>query len=80
MYIGPDSSSGKAFPLGVVGRGFESRPGRTKGVENGTSSSLADARIKRVVLGKYLNGNLLCRKIAHELMLSMSYKIISDVK
>ena len=34
----------------AIGRGFESRPRHTKGVKNGTSSSLADARIKMVVL------------------------------
>ena len=31
---------------------FDSRPHHNKGVKNGTSSSLADARIKGVVLGR----------------------------
>ena len=53
-----------------------SRPGRAipKVLKNGTSSSLADAHIKRVVLGKKSKvsiRHLLCRKIAHELMLSV---------
>ena len=38
--------------FGAGGGGFESRPHHTKGVKNGTSSSLADARIKGVVLGR----------------------------
>ena len=37
---------------GAVGRGFAPQSRHTKGVKNGTSSSLADARIKRVVLGR----------------------------
>ena len=49
---GPDSSVGRASAFGAVGRGFESRPHHTKGVKNGNSSSLADARIKWVVLGR----------------------------
>ena len=48
----PDSSVGRASAFGAGGRGFESRPHHTKGVKNGTSSSLADARIKGVVLGR----------------------------
>ena len=36
----------------VVGGGFESLPRHTKDVKNITSSSLAEARIKRVVTGK----------------------------
>ena len=32
--------------------GSKSRPHHTKGVKNGTSSSLADARVKGVVLGR----------------------------
>ena len=47
-----DSSVGRASPLGAGGRGFETRPHHTKGVKNGTSSSLADARIKEAVLGR----------------------------
>ena len=45
-------SVGRAFAFGMGGRGFESRPHHTKGVKNGTSSSLADARIKGIVLGR----------------------------
>ena len=37
----------RASASGVVGRGFVPRPRHTKGVRNGTSSSLADARIKK---------------------------------
>ena len=33
--------------------GFDPRPRHTKGVKNGTGSSLADARNKRVVPGRY---------------------------
>ena len=40
---------------GAVGRGFTPRPRHTKGGKNGTSSSLADARNIRVVLGRYKN-------------------------
>ena len=48
-----DSSVGRASAFGAGGRGFEfPRPHHTKGVKNGTSSSLADARIKGVVLGR----------------------------
>ena len=48
-----DSSVGRASAFGAGGRGFLiPRPHHTKGVKNGTSSSLADARIKRVVLGR----------------------------
>ena len=56
----PNSSVGRASAFGAGGRRFESWPHYTKGVKNGTSSSLADARIKWVVLvrkstaGKYL--------------------------
>ena len=35
------------------GRRFDPRPRHTKGVKNGTGSSLADARNKRVVPGRY---------------------------
>ena len=44
----PHSLVERASASGAVGRG----PRHTKGVKNGTSSSLADARIKRVVLGR----------------------------
>ena len=76
-FNGLDSSAGRASDFEAGGRGFESH-GRTiyhKCKKNGTSSSLAGARIKRVVLGrqskagKYLLKNLLCRRIARELML-----------
>ena len=43
----PDSSVGRASAFGAGGRGFESWPHHTKGVKNSTSSSLADACIKR---------------------------------
>ena len=42
----------RASASGVVGCGFALRLRHTKGVKNGTSSSLADAGIKRVVLGR----------------------------
>ena len=48
----PESSVGRTSAFGVGGCGFESRSHHTKGVKNGTSSSLADARIKWVVLGR----------------------------
>ena len=38
---------------GAVGRGFAPRPRHTKGDKNGTGDSLADARNKRVVPGRY---------------------------
>ena len=41
-----DSSVGRVSAFGAGGRGFIFRPHHTKGVKNGTSSSLADARIK----------------------------------
>ena len=44
-----DSSVGRASAFGGGGCGFESY---TKGVKNGTSSSLAGACIKGVVLGR----------------------------
>ena len=50
--MGPDSSVGRASAFGAGGRGFESRPRYTKGVKNGTSSSLDDTRLKGVVLGR----------------------------
>ena len=48
---GPDSLVVRASASGAVDRGFAPRSRHTKGIKNGTSSSLADARIKRVVLG-----------------------------
>ena len=48
----PDSSVCRASAFGVGGRGFESWRHHTKGVKNGTSSSLADAPIKGIVLGR----------------------------
>ena len=42
----------RASASGAVGRGFAPRSPHTKGVKNGTSSSLADVHIKRVVLGR----------------------------
>ena len=49
----PDSSVGRAAAFGAdccgSGCGLESWPHHTKGVKNGTSSSLTDARIKGVV-------------------------------
>ena len=44
-----DSSVGRASAFIAVGRGLESRSHQTKGVKDGTSSSLADARIKKVL-------------------------------
>ena len=52
---GPDSLVVRASASGSEGRGFEPRPRHTKGVKNGTGSSLADACNKRVVLGRYKN-------------------------
>ena len=52
---GPDSLVVRASVSGSVDRGFAPRPRHTKGVKNGTGSSLADARNKRVVLGRYKN-------------------------
>ena len=45
-------ASGSLVVRASVGRGFAPRSRHTKGVKNGTSSSLADVRIKRVVLGR----------------------------
>ena len=42
-----NSSVGRASAFGMGGCGFESGTHHTKGVKNGSSSSLADARIKR---------------------------------
>ena len=47
-----DSLVGRGSAFGAGGCGFESRPHHTQGVKNGTSSSLADVRIKWVVLGR----------------------------
>ena len=52
LYTGPDSLVVRASASGAAGRGFAPRSRQTKGVKNGTGSSLADARIKRVVLGR----------------------------
>ena len=52
MVYRPDSSVGRASTFWAGGHGFESGPHYTKGVKNGTSSSLADAHIKGVVLGR----------------------------
>ena len=54
-FTGPDSLVVRASASGSEGRGFAPRPRHTKGVKNGTGSSLADARNKRVVLGRYKN-------------------------
>ena len=43
----------RASALGAVGRGFTPRPRHTEGNKNGTGSSLAEARNKRVVPGRY---------------------------
>ena len=43
----------RASASGAVGHGFAPRPWHTKGGKNGTGSSLADARNKRVVPGRY---------------------------
>ena len=48
----PDNSVGRVSTFGAGGRGFKFRPHHTKGLKIGTSSSLADARIKGVVLGR----------------------------
>ena len=52
LFTGPDSLVVRASASGAVGRGFAPRSRHTKAVKNGTSSPLADARIKRVVLGR----------------------------
>ena len=52
LFSSPDSLVVRASASGAVGRGFAPRSRHTKGVKNGTSSSLADVRIKRVVLGR----------------------------
>ena len=52
-FTGPDSLVDRASNLGAVGRGFVPQPRHTKGLKNGTGSSLADACNKRVVLERY---------------------------
>ena len=52
LRTGPDSLVVRASASGAVGRGFAPRSRHTKGVKNGTSSSHADVRLKRVVLGR----------------------------
>ena len=47
-----DSLVVRASTSGAVGRGFAPRPCHTKGGKNGTGSSLADTRNKRVVPGR----------------------------
>ena len=49
----PDSLVVTASASAAVGRGFAPGPRHTKGGKNGTGSSLADARNKRVVPGRY---------------------------
>ena len=51
VYVTGQYSSSGRVSASVAGRGFESQPRHTKGIKNSTSSSLADACIKRVVLG-----------------------------
>ena len=63
QYTGPDSSSGRASTSGSGGRRFDPRPRHTKGVKNGTGSSLADARNKRVVPGRYKKADKYLLKI-----------------
>ena len=53
MLTGPDSLVVRASASGAVSRGFAPRPRHTKGDNNGIGSSLADARNKRVVPGRY---------------------------
>ena len=48
----PSCYVGRASNFGAGGRGFKSGPLPTKGVKNSTSSSLAEAGIKGVVLGR----------------------------
>ena len=52
---GPDSLVVRVSASGTERRGFSPRPHHTKGVKNGTGSSLVDARNKRVILGRYKN-------------------------
>ena len=43
----------RASASGAVGRGFAHLPRHTKGGKNGTGSSIADSRNKRVIPGRY---------------------------
>ena len=52
-FTGTDSLVVRASASGAVEFGFAPQPGHTKGGKNGTGSSLADARNKRVVPGRY---------------------------
>ena len=52
-FTGPDSLVVRASASGVVGHRFGLGPSHTKGGKNGTGSSLADSRNKRVVPGRY---------------------------
>ena len=47
-----DSSVGRTSAFGAGGPGFKSGPCHIKGMKDGTSASLADACLKRVVLGR----------------------------
>ena len=47
LFIWPDSLGVRASASGSEGRGFAPRPRHTKGVKNGTGSSLADTRNKK---------------------------------
>ena len=51
--VSPDTLVVRASASGAVGCGFLPLPRHTKGGKNGTGSSLADARNKRVVPGRY---------------------------
>ena len=77
---GPDSLVVRASASGSEGRGFAPRPRHTKGVKNGTGSSLADARNKKGSTRKIQERICysLCRsKSSTELMLYVSKR---DVK
>ena len=50
LITGPDSANGRASASGAGGRGFDSGPGHTKGVKNGTSGYLA---WRSALLGKH---------------------------
>ena len=67
-FTGPDSLVVRASASGAVGPGFAPRPRHTKGGKNSTGSSLADARNRRVVPGRYKKQvgirYLLCRRLA----------------
>ena len=80
----PNSSVGRASAFGAGGREFESRPHHTKGVKNGTSSSLADPHIKGVVQGRYCKaGKHLLKRyhVAIKALQSLCYLFqISNVK